>query len=106
MSENPFFIQSVLRGEWRSNATIMSDWFGMYSVSESINAGLDLEMPGEQKWRQHYLVNRAMFSKKTTIRTVKERARKVLELVKKCCDGSPEVYISFMVYFRCSEMYI
>jgi beta-glucosidase len=91
LSENPLFIQSILRGEWRSSATVMSDWFGMYSVSESINAGLDLEMPGEQKWRQHHLVNRALFSKKVTIRTVKERARKVLELVKKCCAGAPEV---------------
>jgi len=73
----------------------MSDWFGMYSVSDSINAGLDLEMPGEQKWRQLNLVNRAIFSKKVTIRTVKERARKVLELVKRCCEGAPEVSLSF-----------
>jgi beta-glucosidase len=63
----------------------------VYSISESINAGLDLEMPGKQKWRQHNLVNRAMASKKITIRTVKERVRKVLELVKKCCEGAPDV---------------
>ena len=67
----------------------------MYSVSESINAGLDLEMPGEQKWRQHNLVNRAIFNNKVTFRTVKERARKVLELVKKCCEGAPDVSLSF-----------
>jgi beta-glucosidase len=106
------FLTSILRGpslpgsaspaSWNSSATILSDWFGTYSVSESINAGLDLEMPGEQKWRMHYLVNRALFSKQVTVRTVKERARKVVELVRKCCEGAPEVGcgVSFLSIFR------
>ena len=69
----------------------MSDWFGLYSISESINAGLDLEMPGDNKWRNSNLVGRAIMGKKVTLRTVKERARKVLTLVKRCAEGAPEV---------------
>lgn len=65
--------------------------FGVYSIDHSINAGLDLEMPGTNKWRTLDLMNRSIQSRKITKRTVKERARKVLELVQKCAKGAPEV---------------
>ena len=65
--------------------------FGVYSVSESINAGLDLEMPGMNKWRSWDLTSRSVQSRKLTPRTIKERAKKVLELVQKCAKGAPEV---------------
>ncbi|TCD66746.1 hypothetical protein EIP91_000987 [Steccherinum ochraceum] len=91
VSENTTILQNIFRKEWGSDATIMSDWFGVYSVDKSINAGLDLEMPGLNKWRTLDLVNRSIGSRKTTVRIVKERARKVLELVQKCAQGAPEI---------------
>ena len=33
--------------------------FGVYSIDHSINAGLDLEMPGTNKWRTLDLMNRS-----------------------------------------------
>lgn len=69
----------------------MSDWFGVYSLTESINAGLDLEMPGIEVWRTHEKVHRSISAHKVTPRTVKERARKVLEMVKKVCKTNSEV---------------
>ena len=69
----------------------MSDWFGVYSIDHAINAGLDFEMPGTNKWRTLDLVNRSIGSRKVTARTVKARARKVLELVQRCCKEAPEV---------------
>lgn len=65
--------------------------FGIYSIDHSINAGLDLEMPGTNKWRTLDLVHRSIGSRKLTVRTVKARARKVLEFVQKCCKECPEV---------------
>lgn len=59
VSENPFIIQDILRREWGSDAAVMSDWFGVYSIDHAINAGLDLEMPGTNKWRTLNLVNRS-----------------------------------------------
>ncbi|KAJ8488421.1 hypothetical protein ONZ51_g3578 [Trametes cubensis] len=91
VSENKHILQDVLRKEWGSNAATMSDWFGIYSIDHSINAGLDLEMPGTNKWRTLDLMNRSIQSRKITKRTLKERARKVLELVQKCCKGAPEI---------------
>lgn len=108
-SENKFLLQDVLRKEWkydglvcfcnicsslkliRVSAQIMSDWFGVYSLDLAVNAGLDLEMPGTNKWRTIDLMSRSVLSRKITMRTVKERARRVLELVQKCAQGAPEI---------------
>lgn len=65
--------------------------FGVYSIDLSINAGLDLEMPGTNKWRTLDLMNRSVVSRKLTARTIKERARKVVELAKRVAQESPEV---------------
>ncbi|KZS87466.1 glycoside hydrolase family 3 protein [Sistotremastrum niveocremeum HHB9708] len=90
MSENPL-LKEIIRDEWKSDAMIMSDWFGTYGLSESINAGLDLEMPGVGKWRTQDQMGRCLRSKKIMARTVRERARKVLELVQKCARAAPEI---------------
>lgn len=73
----------------------------MYGVSESINAGLDLEMPGTTKWRTLDHTTRSVGSRKIMFRTIKERATKVLELVQKCAKGAPEVRgIKMMIRIR------
>lgn len=91
VSENPKIIQDILHKEWGSDAMVMSDWFGVYSIDHAINAGLDLEMPGTNKWRTLDLMNRSIQSRKITKRTVKERAAKVLELVQRCAQVCPEI---------------
>lgn len=65
--------------------------FGTYSVGPAINAGLDLEMPGKNKRRTFEQVERCIAAKQVKVRTVKERAKKVLELVQKCAKEMPEV---------------
>ena len=65
--------------------------FGTYDVDHSLNAGLDLEMPGTNKWRTIDYVNRSIRARKVTVATIKQRAKKVLELVQKCVQGAPEV---------------
>lgn len=73
--------------------------YGVYSVSESINAGLDLEMPGDDRWRTVDHTTRSVASRKILTRTIKERANKVLQLVQKCAKGAPEVLISLQRAF-------
>lgn len=90
-SENKHLLQDILRGEWGFEGLVMSDWFGIYSIDLSINAGLDLEMPGTNKWRILDLMNRSIGSRKLTVRTVKERARKVVELAKRVAQEAPEI---------------
>lgn len=49
-------------------------------------------MPGINKWRTLDLMNRSIHSRKLMVRTVKERARKTIELVQKCAQNAPEVF--------------
>ncbi|VDB99542.1 unnamed protein product [Peniophora sp. CBMAI 1063] len=94
-SENKKLLQDILRNEWGFDGLVMSDWnvviLGVWCIDHALNAGLDLEMPGTNKWRTLNLVQRAVQGFKVTPRTIKERARKVLELAQKCAKGAPEV---------------
>ena len=94
VSENPFLIQHILRGEWGFTGLVMSDWFGTYSTAEAASAGLDIEMPGPTRWRSTLLVH-SVDSGKIPETVVNDRARAVLNLVNRCTEskvpsGAPE----------------
>ncbi|KAL1625637.1 hypothetical protein SLS56_007221 [Neofusicoccum ribis] len=78
-----FLLKKVLRGDWGWKGLVMSDWGGTNSTAESINAGMDLEMPGPTKWRKVEDVKEAIAAGKTSEEAVTERARNVLELLVK-----------------------
>ncbi|EAU30466.1 conserved hypothetical protein [Aspergillus terreus NIH2624] len=80
VSENKQIITDILRKEWGWDGLVMSDWFGTYSTSEAINAGLDLEMPGKTRWRSTPLAH-AVSSNKVAEFVMDERVRNVLNLV-------------------------
>ncbi|OBT72490.1 hypothetical protein VF21_08687 [Pseudogymnoascus sp. 05NY08] len=89
VSENPKILKDILRGEWAWEGMTMSDWYGTYSTSEAINAGLDLEMPGPSRLRGG-LLQGALASNKVTEHAITQRAREVLNLVNRCAaSGIP-----------------
>jgi beta-glucosidase len=49
-AEQHHVITTIVKGEWRFDGPIMSDWFGTHSGAGSLNAGLDLEMPGPARF--------------------------------------------------------
>lgn len=55
-SENHWLLTKVLRDEWNYTGIVMSDWWGSHSTAPTINAGLDLEMPGPPRDRGDKLV--------------------------------------------------
>ncbi|KAI8682641.1 hypothetical protein LRP88_05395 [Fusarium phalaenopsidis] len=81
-SENSFLLKTILRDEWGFNGLVMSDWFGTYSTSESINAGMDLEMPGPTLWRGKALAL-AVNSRKVSHQTIEDATKNVLTLINK-----------------------
>ncbi|KAL3952599.1 hypothetical protein ACCO45_012542 [Purpureocillium lilacinum] len=82
-SENAKYIDGMLRKEWGWDGLVMSDWFGTYSTTPAVVAGLDLEMPGPPRFRGEALKFNAS-NNKPFAHVIDERARKVLKLVKKC----------------------
>ncbi|KAJ5390616.1 uncharacterized protein N7496_001684 [Penicillium cataractarum] len=89
-SESSQLLQDILRGEWGWDGLVMSDWFGTYSTSEAVNAGLDLEMPGPTRWRGGAL-NHAITSNKIPLAALNDRVRAVLKLVQRASkSGIPE----------------
>ncbi|MGB8733051.1 MAG: glycoside hydrolase family 3 C-terminal domain-containing protein, partial [Candidatus Sulfotelmatobacter sp.] len=45
-AENPFLLKDVLQKEWDFKGFVVSDWGSTYSTAATVNAGMDLEMPG------------------------------------------------------------
>lgn len=45
--ENDFLLNQVLRKDWGFKGMVISDWGGTHSTVESINSGLNVEMPGK-----------------------------------------------------------
>ncbi|KAI9924491.1 hypothetical protein ASPWEDRAFT_147070 [Aspergillus wentii DTO 134E9] len=80
VSENKRIITDILRKEWGWDGLVMSDWFGTYSTSDAINAGLDMEMPGKTRWRGSAL-GHAVSSNKVAEFVLDERVRNLLNLV-------------------------
>jgi beta-glucosidase len=61
--------------------------FGTYSTAESLNAGLDLEMPGPSRLRGP-LPDLAISSRHVSRSTVNERARNVLKFVQRASKAA------------------
>jgi beta-glucosidase len=77
---NPFLFK-VLREDWGWKGLVMSDWGGCNSTAESLNAGLDLEMPGPTNKRKIPDVLAAIKDGKVSESTIDDRARQVLHFL-------------------------
>jgi beta-glucosidase len=90
-AENKWLLTDLNREEWGFDGLVMSDWMGTYSVSEAINAGLDLEMPGKPRWRQLPLVRHSINSHKILPSTINERVINILRWVQKLAVLNPSI---------------
>jgi beta-glucosidase len=54
-AENEYLLKNVLKNGWGFKGFVVSDWGSTYSTAGTVNAGMDLEMPGGEvarKWLQ------------------------------------------------------
>lgn len=79
-AENEALLTGVLREDWGWDGMVVSDWFGSRSTEPTVNAGLDLEMPGPTRDRGAKLVA-AVNEGRVSAATVRQRARAVLGMM-------------------------
>jgi beta-glucosidase len=76
-AENHWLLTKVLREDWGYDGIVMSDWFGSRTTAPTVNAGLDLEMPGPTRDRGAKLVA-AVEAGEVSRDTVRTRALNIL----------------------------
>jgi len=81
-SESQWLLDQVLRKEWHYDGVVMSDWFGSHSTAPTVNAGLDLEMPGPARDRGAKLVA-AVEAGEVSRDTVRTRVLNILKLMER-----------------------
>ena len=78
-SEHHELLRGVLRDDLGFDGVVISDWFGTHSAANSLEAGLDLEMPGPPRERGDALL-RELAEGRTTEDRVDESVRRLLRL--------------------------
>lgn len=81
-SEHNWLLTTVLRDEWGYDGIVMSDWFGSHSTAETVNAGLDLEMPGPTRDRGDKLID-AVNAGTVSKATLRQRVVDMLTLMQR-----------------------
>ncbi|MFZ4718448.1 MAG: glycoside hydrolase family 3 N-terminal domain-containing protein, partial [Ilumatobacteraceae bacterium] len=79
-SEHHDLNRGVLRGEWGFDGVVVSDWYGTHSAANSLEAGLDIEMPGPPRERGEALLRELAEGRATEAR-LDEAVRRILALV-------------------------
>jgi beta-glucosidase len=83
-SEHAPLIFDILKGEWKFDGVVMSDWLSTYSVADAANAGLDLEMPTAEMFTEENL-RAALGRGAVSMATIDDKVRRVLRLA--ACFG-------------------
>jgi beta-glucosidase len=50
-AENAYLLKDILKKQWGFKGFVLSDWGSTYSTAATVNAGMDLEMPGGERAR-------------------------------------------------------
>jgi len=79
-SQHDFLLQVVLKGEWGYDGAVISDWGANHTIFESIQGGLDLEMPGPAKYYGR-LLEEAVRNWQIEAWEVDDAARRMLRLL-------------------------
>lgn len=81
-SEHDWLLTDVLRKDWGYDGIVMSDWFGSHSTAPTVNAGLDLEMPGPPRDRGQKLID-AVNSGAVSATVLRQRVIAMLRLMER-----------------------
>ncbi len=80
--ENDHTLLEILKGEWKYEGFVMSDWFGTYDADVP-GGGLDLEMPGPARWMSEEHVRNALARGWLTEAALDDKVRRLLCMIEK-----------------------
>ena len=78
-SQNQHLLIEILKDEWGFQGAVVSDWAATHTIFESVQGGLDLEMPGPAKY--YKLLGDAVRNWQIDEAAVDNAVRRVLRLV-------------------------
>ncbi len=78
-SQNQHLLNEILKDEWGFQGAVVSDWAATHTIFESVQGGLDLEMPGPAKYFK--LLGEAVQNWQINEAAVDKAVRRVLRLV-------------------------
>lgn len=89
-TENAYLLTDILKGEWKWDGVVVSDWGAVHSTAPAANAGCDLEMPGPALCYGEKLLN-AVRADEVPRWRIEESARRMLRLILRTgvLDGAP-----------------
>ena len=79
-SQHNTLLNDILRGEWGFDGLVVSDWQANHAIFESVQGGLDLEMPGPAKYYSRLLED-AVNIWQIEESTIDDAVRRVLTLI-------------------------
>ena len=78
-SQNQHLLNEILKDEWGFEGVVVSDWAANHTIFESVQGGLDLEMPGPAKYYE--LLSEAVHLWQIDEATIDNAVRRVLRMV-------------------------
>ena len=78
-SQNLHLLNEILKDEWGFQGAVVSDWAANHTIFESVQGGLDLEMPGPAKY--YKLLGEAVQTWQIDEKAVDEAVRRVLRTI-------------------------
>ncbi|MBQ1848417.1 MAG: glycoside hydrolase family 3 C-terminal domain-containing protein [Clostridia bacterium] len=93
-SENKWLLTDVLRGEWGFDGLVMTDWGAMRDRVASLEAGLDLEMPGDTAICRKWIID-GVNNGTLDIKYLDKAAENVLKLIDRYVKPADEKPIDF-----------
>ena len=100
-SEHKELLTDILRHEWGFDGVVMSDWGAVNDRVKGVQAGLDLEMPGDVGHNRQVIVD-AYNSGELNIEDLDEAVRNVLNMINKTLEHDhPE--IDFLAHAEISK---
>lgn len=82
-AENKWLLTDLLRGEWGFDGAVMTDWGAMRDRVDAVNAGLDLEMPGDTVYCRKSIIN-GVKNGGLEMSALDRCVRNMLDLIAKC----------------------